>query len=83
MSKEVEEPLLRFRVPVSGGFWRDYGAPLAMLLAMLLCLALVLGGLSTDSLIVGAVFVALSAGAVLAGLVVYNVAVVALLVARR
>lgn len=83
MARKVQEPVLRFRVPVSEGYWHDYGAPVALMLAILLGLALLLGGLSTDALLVGVLFVGLSVGAVLAGLVVYNLAVMVLLVVRR
>ncbi|WP_158056207.1 hypothetical protein [Halorussus halophilus] len=83
MTEEVEERVLRVRVPVSEGYWRDYGAPLALLLAVLLGLAFLLGGLSTDAFLVGVLFVGLSLSAIVAGLIAYNVAVMALLAARR
>ncbi|MFC4553322.1 MULTISPECIES: hypothetical protein [Halorussus] len=83
MERDAEGKLLRFRTPVGERFWREYGVPLGFVLTALLCLALLVGGFSTDSLVVAALFVGLSAGAVLAGLAVYNVVVVALLLSRR
>ena len=77
---------LAFRVPVSETYWREYGVPLSLLLAVLglaaVAVAAIRGELG-DGLVVGATVVGLSVGAVLAGLVVYNVVVAALLVKKR
>ncbi len=72
-----------FRVPVSERFWREYGVHLGLLLLSLSSLAVVVAREPGDGVVVGLVVVALSLGAVLAGLVVYNVVVAALLVAKR
>ena len=83
MGRDAGEELLRIRLPVSERYWHDYGGALALVLAGFLGLALLIGGLSTDSLLATALFVGLSAAAVLTGLAVYNVVVVVLLLARR
>lgn len=82
--EEGDEPrLLKFRVPVSDDYWREYGVPLGMLVAALVVVAVVVARQPGDGLLVGAAFLGLSAGAVLAGLVAYNVAVAALIAAKR
>ncbi|UPW00605.1 hypothetical protein M0R88_00535 [Halorussus gelatinilyticus] len=73
---------LEFRVPVSERFWREYGVHLGLLLLSLSAMAVVIAREPGDGVVVGLVFVALSLGAVLAGLVMYNV-VVALLIAAK
>ncbi|WP_115864374.1 hypothetical protein [Halorussus litoreus] len=78
-----ERPLVRFRMPVSEDYWREYGVPLALLLGTLGAAAVVAARELDDGLVVGATVVGLSVGAVLAGLLVYNVVVIALLVAQR
>lgn len=74
---------LRFRVPVSEGFWREYGRALGLVLVALGVVAVALAREPGDGLVVGATVVGLSVGAILAGLVVYNVVVAALLVVER
>lgn len=74
---------LRLRVPVSDGYWRDYGASLGFVLAALVVLAVVLARDPGDGLVVAGVFLGLSAGAVLAGLAVYNVVVAAAMARKR
>ena len=82
--EEGDEPrLLEFRVPVSDDYWREYGVPLGLLVVTLTVLAVVVARQPGDGLLVGAAFLGLSAGAVLAGLVVYNVVVAAMIAAKR
>lgn len=83
MTRDAEEKLLRVRVPVSGTYWREYGAPLALVAAALLALALLLAENAGEAVTVVAAFLGLSLGAMLTGLAVYNVVVVALLAAKR
>ena len=71
------------RVPVSGDFWRAYGVPLGFVLVALSAVSVVVASDPGDGAVVGATFLGLSVGAVLAGLVVYNVVVVLLLAAKR
>jgi len=73
---------LKFRVPVSESFLQEYGVPLGVLLLSLSSLAVVVAREPGDGIVVGAVFVGLSLGAVLTGLVVYNVVVAALIAAK-
>ncbi|MFC7079810.1 hypothetical protein [Halorussus caseinilyticus] len=74
---------LAFRVPVSDGFWREYGISLGLLVLALSAVAVVAARDPGDGVVVGATFVGLSAGAILAGLAVYNVVVAALIAAKR
>lgn len=83
MERDAGEKLLQIRLPVSDRYWHDYGGALALVLVGFLGLALLIGGLSADSLLATTLFVGLSATAVLTGLAVYNVVVVAVLLARR
>lgn len=83
MTRDAEEELLRFRVPVSETYWRDYGVPVAFLVGALLALALLLADTAREAATVAAAFLGLSLGAILAGLAVYNVVVVALLAVKR
>lgn len=78
-----DERPLKLRVPVSDDYWHDYGVPLGFVLAVLTVLAVVLARNPGDGLLVGAAFLGLSAGAVLAGLAVYNVAVAAMIAIKR
>jgi hypothetical protein len=70
---------LRFRVPVSENFWREYGVHLGLLLLSLTAMAMTVAREPDDGVVVGLVFVGLSLGAVLTGLAVYNVVVAALI----
>jgi hypothetical protein len=70
---------LRFRVPVSENFWREYGVHLGLLLLSLTAMAMAVAREPGDGVVVGLVFVGLSLGAVLTGLAVYNVVVAALI----
>lgn len=83
MTRDAEEGLLRIRLPVSETYWQDYGVPVALLVGALLALALVLADSLGEAVTVAAAFLGLSLGAILAGLAVYNVVVVALLAAKR
>ncbi|MFC4448035.1 hypothetical protein [Halorussus aquaticus] len=83
MQSGGERRLLEFRVPVSREFWRAYGVPLGFVLLVPSAVAVAVAREPGDGVVVGATFVALSVGAVLAGLVVYNVVVAALLAAER
>lgn len=83
MEEGDKRRLLKFRVPVSEDYWHDYGVPLGLLLAALAVVAVILARKPGDGLLVGIAFVGLSAGAVVAGLVVYNVVVAALMAAKR
>ncbi|UPV74680.1 hypothetical protein M0R89_01090 [Halorussus limi] len=74
---------LEFRVPVSEDFWREYGVHLSVLLLSLSATAVVVAREPGDGIVVGLVVVGLSLGAVLAGLVMYNVVVAALIAAER
>lgn len=78
-----EQRLLKFRLPVSGSYWREYGVPLGLLVVVLVVVALVVARKPGDGLLVGLAFLGLSVGAVLAGLVVYNVVVAALIAVNR
>jgi hypothetical protein len=83
MAKGDEPRLLEFRVPVSEDYWREYGIPLGLLLAALVVVAVLVARRPGDGLLVGVAFLGLSVGAMLAGLVAYNVAVAALIAAKR
>jgi hypothetical protein len=83
MATRGKQRPLRFRVPVSESYWREYGVPLALLLAALGAAAVVAAREPADGLVVGATVVVLSVGAVLAGLLTYNVVVAMLLVGKR
>jgi hypothetical protein len=72
-----------FRVPVSESYWREYGVPLGLLLVALGVVAVVAASEFGDGLVVAVTVISLSVGATLAGLVVYNVVVAALLVRKR
>ncbi|WP_435175105.1 hypothetical protein [Halorussus sp. AFM4] len=71
------------RLPVSGDFWRAYGVPLGFVLISLSTVAVAVAADPGRGVVVGATFLGLSVGAVLAGLVVYNVVVALLLAAQR
>lgn len=77
------DDLLRIRVPVSETYWREYGVPVGLLAAALLALAILLADTAREAVTVAAAFLGLSLGAILAGLAVYNVVVIALLAANR
>ena len=83
MARDAEGELLRIRVPVSETYWRDYGVPVTFLAGALLALAVLLADTASEAATVAAAFLGLSLGAVLAGVAVYNVVVVALLAAKR
>lgn len=83
MKEGGERRLLKFRVPVSDDYWHEYGVPLGLLLVTLTVVAMVFARRPDDGLLVGVTFVGLSAGAILAGLVVYNVVVAALIAVKR
>ncbi|WP_137285192.1 hypothetical protein [Halorussus salinisoli] len=74
---------LAFRVPVADDYWHEYGVPLGLLMVALSAVTVLAARDLGDGVVVGATFVGLSAGAVLAGLVVYNVVVAALIAAKR
>lgn len=78
-----ERQPFKFRVPVSDTYWHDYGVPLGFLLTIFTVVAVLIAQNPTDGLLVGGAFVALSLGAVLAGLAVYNVVVAVLIVLQQ
>lgn len=83
MDGDAEEPLLQFRAPVSGRYWREYGVPVGIVAGGLLVLAVSLAESAGEAAVSAAVYLGLSLGAILSGLAVYNVVVVALLLTQR
>jgi len=83
MSRDSEEPVVRLRLPVSESYWREFGPPVAVVAIGLLAVALALAESVREATTMAAVYLGLSAGAIVAGLAVYNVVVAVLLAAGR
>jgi len=83
MPRDPEESVVRLRLPVSETYWREYGPPVALVAGGLLAVAVALAETAGEAATLGAVYLGLSAGAILAGLAVYNVVVAVLLATRR
>jgi predicted Na+-dependent transporter len=79
---ERNDPIA-FRLPVSDGYWHRYGVVLTFLVLLLSAVAVAVAPELGDGVVVGVAFVGLSAGAVFAGLVTYNVVVAVLLAVQR
>jgi len=83
MPRDPEEPVVRLRLPVSETYWREFGPTMALVAGGLLAVAVALAENPTEAATLGAVYLGLSVGAIVAGLAVYNVVVAVLLATRR